>query len=151
MKDNQTLQDIGDSVAKAADFLQDFDEKKRDCLRAYTESQRIVKWIHDETKGHYLFLYHYRLHKTILYDTFKLFSDLNGLVNFVTIALATAAGGEDAYTRDRLSDLKTVGSGFKDLIYNLPSNADYRLLVNRCNKSLWAALKSTPSLPDMMV
>ena len=50
MKD-QTLQSIDDSAVSAAEFLGDFDEKKRACLRAYAESQGIIKWIKEETKG----------------------------------------------------------------------------------------------------
>ena len=77
-------------------------------------------------------------------------SDVNDLQNFVNISLATAAGGEDAYTRDRLSNLRTVGSGFGALIYRLPSDAGYQTLVDRC-KTLWETLRSAPNLPDMMV
>ena len=40
--------------------------------------------------------------------------------SFVTIALATAVGGEDDLTKDKLSNLRTVGSGFRALIYELP-------------------------------
>ena len=50
MKD-QTLQSIDDNVVSAAEFLGGFDEKKRACLRAYAESQGIIKWIKKETKG----------------------------------------------------------------------------------------------------
>lgn len=54
MKD-QTLQAIDESVVKAAKFLEDFanDPKKSECLIAYAESQKIVKWIRKETKGHF--------------------------------------------------------------------------------------------------
>ena len=53
MKD-LTLQNIDQSVVTAANFLQDFasDERKRDCLRAYVESKKLVKWIRKEIKGH---------------------------------------------------------------------------------------------------
>ena len=49
--EDQTLQSIDDSVVSAAEFLGDFGEKKRACLRAYAESQGIIKWIKKETKG----------------------------------------------------------------------------------------------------
>ena len=54
MKD-QTLAAIDESIVTAAKFLKDFanDPKKRECLRAYAESQSIVKWIRKETKGHF--------------------------------------------------------------------------------------------------
>ena len=77
-------------------------------------------------------------------------TDVNELQNFVNISLATAAGGEDDFTRDKLSNLRTVGSGFGALIYRLPSTAGYTTLVERCS-SLWDTLKSAPRLPDLMV
>ena len=150
MKDNQTLLDIDESVACAADFLQGFDERKRECLRAFAESLTIVKWIRDETKGKTSCIYALHTLCFIVHFLLAANSDLNGLQSFVVISLTTAAGGEDAYTRDRLSYLRTVGSGFKDLIYNLPSSAGYQVLVNQC-QSLWDTLRTTPNLPDMMV
>ena len=77
-------------------------------------------------------------------------TDLNDLKNFVNIALTTAAGGEDDLTRDKLSHLRTVGSGFGALIYGLPADAGYTELVERC-RSLWETLSSTPTLPEIMV
>ena len=52
MKD-QTLKAIDQSVVTAAQFLGDFasDEKKRECLKAYAESMKIVQWIRKETRG----------------------------------------------------------------------------------------------------
>ena len=52
MKD-QTLKAIDQSVVTAAKFLGDFasDEKKRECLKAYAESTKIVQWIRKETRG----------------------------------------------------------------------------------------------------
>ena len=52
MKD-QTLKAIDHSVVNAAKFLEDFasDKRKRECLKAYTESTEIVKWIRKETRG----------------------------------------------------------------------------------------------------
>ena len=76
--------------------------------------------------------------------------DVTNLVNFVTVALATAAGGEGDMTTDKLSFLRTVGSGFGPLIYRLPKNADYHRLQDLC-KTLWVTLESAPDLPDMMV
>ncbi len=77
-------------------------------------------------------------------------SDVGDLQNFVTIAITTAAGGEDVYTRDRLSNLRTVGIGFATLIYKLPQDCGYRELVKRCN-SLWEALSRDKKLPKLMV
>ena len=76
--------------------------------------------------------------------------DVTNLVNFVTVALATAAGGEGDMTTDKLSFLRTVGSGFGPLIYRLPKDASYQTLQEWC-KTLWATLETTPNLPGMMV
>ena len=75
---------------------------------------------------------------------------MNDLQNFVNILLATVAGGEGDHARDKLSNLRTVGSGFGALIYKLPPDAGYETLVDRC-RLLWKTLQSTPKLPDMMV
>ena len=76
--------------------------------------------------------------------------DVNDLQNFVTVALATAAGGEDNLTHDKLSHLGIVGSGFQSLIYKLSPKAGYDELCIRCNM-LWEALKTTPELPELLV
>ena len=75
---------------------------------------------------------------------------MNDLQNFVNVALATAAGGEDDLTHDKLSDLRTVGRGFGPLIYNLPENACYVDLTDRW-ESLWEALRSNHDLPRKLV
>ena len=48
---DQTLMDIDESVVIAAEFLGDFGKEKRDCLKAYAESQGIVNWIKEVTDG----------------------------------------------------------------------------------------------------
>ena len=76
--------------------------------------------------------------------------DVNDLQNFVNVALATAAGGEDALTHDKLSNLRTVGSHFGALIYNLREKADFRTLADGC-KLVWQAMERTSSLPKLLV
>ena len=76
--------------------------------------------------------------------------DVSDLQNFVNVALATAAGGEDDFAHDKLSDLRTVGSGFGALIYKLPDDAGYAVLAQRC-RSLWEALRNNPDLPNKLV
>ena len=75
---------------------------------------------------------------------------MNSLLNFVTVALATAAGGEGDMTTDKLSYLRTVGSGFGPLIYKLPRTASYQQLQEHC-KTIWETLEHAPTLPEMMV
>ena len=53
-------------------------------------------------------------------------------------------------TTDKLSFLRTVGSGFGPLIYKLPQNASYQTLQELC-KTLWETLEKAPNLPEMMV
>ena len=76
---------------------------------------------------------------------------MGDLQNFVNVALATAAGGEDAMAQDRLSHLRTVGSGFGSLIYDLKKTSGFKELIAGC-KSLWVALdKSEKKLPKLLV
>ena len=75
---------------------------------------------------------------------------MSGLQNFVNVSLATAAGGEDDYAHDQLSQLQTVGTGFRSLIYDLPQNADCVQLTRSC-KPVWIALNDNPSLPELLV
>lgn len=92
MKD-QTLQAIDQSVVTAAKFLQDFasDEGKRDCLRAYVKSKKIVKWISEEIKGHFthtvngvpvcMFIYVYIVHLYIYKCLHKMWTCIHVLVD----------------------------------------------------------------------
>ena len=66
------------------------------------------------------------------------------------MALATAAGGEDDFTQDRLSNLHTVGSGFGSLIYALREDMGFEELSRRCT-SLWAMFDDNRNLPIMLV
>ena len=69
----------------------------------------------------------------------------------MNVALATAAGGEDAVAQDWLSYLRTVGSGFSSLIYDLENTSGFEELKTSC-KPLWEALeKSENDLPDRLV
>ena len=78
------------------------------------------------------------------------FIDVSEIQNFVTVALATAAGGEDDLAHDKLSHLRTVGSGFASLIYNISDQDGYKQLEVKC-KSLWEALEDNPRLPKLLV
>ena len=149
---DQTLQAIDQSVVTAAEFLQEFasDEKKRECLRAFAECQKIVQWIRKETRSLSSQQLQHCDTSGVILPISLLYTDVTGLQNFVNISLATAAGGEDDFTRDKLSSLRIVGSGFEALIYRLLPTAGYTTLVERC-RSLWDILRSTPQLPKLMV
>ena len=51
---------------------------------------------------------------------------------------------------DRLSHLRTVGSGFASFIYNISDQDGYKQLEVKC-KSLWEALEDNPRLPKLLV
>ena len=78
------------------------------------------------------------------------FPDVSDLQNFVNVALATAAGGEDDFANDRLSNLRTVGSGFSSLIYKLEEVTGFHGLAQRCS-SVWTAFKDNRKLPKILV
>ena len=76
---------------------------------------------------------------------------MNDIQGFVTLALATAAGGEGDLVHDRLSHLRTVGSGYASLIYiKSGERDDYKMLMERCT-SLWEALDKNHHLPELLV
>ena len=77
-------------------------------------------------------------------------TDVTDLQNFVNVALATAAGGEDDFANDRLSSLRTVGSGFSSLIYNLNPEMGFHELSDRCT-FVWTAYENDRNLPKMLV
>ena len=77
-------------------------------------------------------------------------ADVHEIQNFVNVALATAAGGEGDLSHDRLSHLRTVGSGFASLIYIFPGDADFFKLKEAC-KSVWDALDKNKNLPKLIV
>ena len=76
--------------------------------------------------------------------------DVSDIQSFVTVALATGAGGEDDLAHDKLSHLRTVGSGFACFIYNISDQDGYKQLEVKC-KSLWEALEENPGLPKLVV
>jgi hypothetical protein len=123
----QALSTINQEVVEAGKFLKEYakDIEKRQCLEAFVECQKIVEWIRSET------------------------ADVNSLFNFVTVALGTGAGGEGDLTTDRLSNLRTIGSGYGPLIYKLKDTSGFNELQEYC-KILWETLKHSPNLPDMM-
>lgn len=77
----------------------------------------------------------------------KPFLDVNELQNFVNVALTVV---EDDLSNDRLSNLRTVGSGFASLIYGLKEDIGFRTLYDRC-LSVWAAYQKNMKLTDILV
>ena len=77
-------------------------------------------------------------------------ADVYDLNTFVTIALSTATGGEDALTQDKLSNIRTAGSGYGPLLYSLQSTAGFQELSNCCTY-VWKVLETKPDLPIILV
>ena len=75
---------------------------------------------------------------------------MSDLSNFVTVALATAAGGEDALTQDKLSGLRTIGTSFESIIYTLPTTAGYKQLLSSC-QTLVRTIRKNRNLPTLLV
>ena len=143
MKD-QTLAEINTGLVNAGEFLSHFTGENLECLREFCKSKDIVNWIRETTKG---------LDRYFLFASgtcMIMYIDVGDLQNFVNVALATAAGGEDDYANDRLSNLRTVGSGFSSLIYNLEPDTGFEELCKRC-ESVWVAYRDNRKLPRMLV
>ena len=51
--EDQTLQDVDDSLIDTGKFLQDIakDPRKVECLEKFAKYQKIVKWLKEVTKG----------------------------------------------------------------------------------------------------
>ena len=88
--------------------------------------------------------------KLIYMIVLSFFSDVGDLQNFVNVSLATSAGGEDDLSKDRLSNLRTVGSGFSSLVYGMKEDTDFDTLSYKC-LPVWTACKKNKSLPKMLV
>lgn len=152
----QTLKYIDQSVIAAGEFLHEYtsDKKRGECLKAFVECPKIVEWIRKETGGK-LSVQWQRL--CIIIITIKQhqhsqspFIGIHELKNFVAIALGTASVGEDDLTRDKLTNLEGIGSGFSALIYLKRPDVDFKELMRRC-RSLWGTWSKMPTLPEMMV
>jgi hypothetical protein len=83
-------------------------------------------------------------------QTYFVLIGVSDIQNFVSVSLATAAGGEGDLVHDRLSNLRTVGSGFASLLYKLPETSSCCDLLKACT-SLWNALDDNAALPDLLV
>ena len=68
----------------------------------------------------------------------------------MNVALATAAGGEGDLSHDKLSHLRTVGSGFASLIYDFPEESGFFELKKACTL-VWEALDKNEKLPNLLV
>ena len=75
--------------------------------------------------------------------------DVNDLHKFVSVALHTSAGEGDL-SSDKLSNLKTVGSGFGPLIYGLKHECTFESFQEAC-EGVWQAVGETEKLPRLLV
>ena len=145
---DKSLDCITDDLVDTGQFLSSFslDHKRLVCLEKFIKHQDLVRWIRQETESkNIVFSCDFNNLEHVLFIV-----DVRDLQRFVTISLATAAGGEDDYARDLLSRLRTVGGGFEELIYKLPPETGYKDLEKKC-EVLWVTLNNTPDLPDLLV
>ncbi len=76
-----------------------------------------------------------------------LFVDQSDLLTFIQIALSMA---EDDLSRDKLSNLRSVGNGFSAIIYKLPRTVGYKELERRF-KRIWENIDHDQKLPTLLV
>lgn len=67
----------------------------------------------------------------------------------MSVALHTSAGEGDL-SSDKLSNLKTVGSGYGPLIYELHQGSSFSTFQSKC-EAVWKAMDQTPKLPELLV
>ena len=70
------------------------------------------------------------------------------LASFIEVCSSTA--GEEEFNMNRLSYLHSVGSNFASLIYELPNDADFDKLDEKC-KAVVNLLTHNPKLADSLV
>ena len=69
---------------------------------------------------------------------------------FVNLALETGTCGEDRYSKDRMSNLRSIGSEFAPLIFNIQPDTGFEELASELGV-VWSALESNPDLPQVLV
>ena len=149
MKD-WSLHHVNQTLFSTGKLLQDFaSEDKVRCLTTYCDCMNIISWLTENTKGSPLNCIQHTFCTFLNYLTLMP-SDVTDLQNFVTVALNNASVGEDTLTNAKLASLRTVGSGYGCLIYDLRKNADFHTFARQC-KLLWEGLSHTPNLPQYLV
>ena len=141
------LSTISDELIKTGQFLNSItsNKDKELCLSTFLGCLEIREWLRSVTKGLCFLVFFTQQLVMLWYST-----GVTELNRFVTIALSTGAGGEDALTQDKLSNLRTVGSGFAPLIYMLSENAGFNEFSMQCSQ-VWKAVESNKDLPSLLV
>ena len=147
---NKPLSAIDESLVDAGDFVKELkdDNSKLDCLHAFAESLKIVDWIRKETPQGNTYIFN-QSHLQGTNVLINLFSGVNDLQKFVSVALHTAAGEGDI-ANDNLSRLKIIGSGYGPLIYDMGTEPSFDTFKSCCRK-VWETLHQTPNLPKKLV
>lgn len=76
------------------------------------------------------------------------YAGVSQLASFVEVCTSNA--GEEEFNMKRLSYLHSVGSNFAALIYELPSNADFKMFDKKC-KTVETLLKGNSKLIESLV
>lgn len=70
--------------------------------------------------------------------------------NFVSLSLATAAGGEGDLVDDKLSHLRALGGGLASLLYHLPENSG-TVELSKALEPVWSVIDDNKELPVILV
>ena len=141
----EALNKITDTLVDTGNFLTEIatNDQKRQCIEMFQKCVKFRKWLNKVTKGEICT-------KCTVIHNFPISTGVNDLNRFVTIALSTATGGEDAVTQEKLYNLRAVGSGFAPLIYSLSRDAGF-FELSKCCRSMWKVLETNPELPTLLV
>ncbi|KAF4106371.1 E3 ubiquitin-protein ligase rnf213-beta-like isoform X3 [Onychostoma macrolepis] len=119
-----TLGSLSDDLIRARQKLADVKRHHTACLKAFLESDTLIKWVKMQIPS------------------------LRDLKTFME--LASISAGEDDADIDRLASFETVVMGYGPLLYSLPKNAGFEEFID-CAKQVWDILDKDKKLVDKLV
>ncbi|XP_052426303.1 E3 ubiquitin-protein ligase rnf213-beta [Carassius gibelio] len=118
------LGSLSDDLIRARKKLADVKFQHTACLKAFLESDTLIKWVKTQIES---------------------LKDLK-----VFMELATISAGENDADIDRLASFETVVMGYGPLLYSLPENAGFEEFID-CAKQVWDTLDKDKKLVDKLV
>uniref|UniRef100_A0A8C1VS82 RING-type E3 ubiquitin transferase n=1 Tax=Cyprinus carpio TaxID=7962 RepID=A0A8C1VS82_CYPCA len=119
-----TLGSLSDDLIRARKKLADVKRQHTACLKAFLESDNLIKWVKTQIES---------------------LKDLK-----VFMELATISAGENDADIDRLASFETVVMGYGPLLYSLPKHAGFEEFID-CAKQVWDILDKDKKLVDKLV
>ncbi|XP_043109399.1 E3 ubiquitin-protein ligase rnf213-beta isoform X2 [Puntigrus tetrazona] len=119
-----TLGSLSEDLIRARKQLADVKHQHTACLKAFLESDTLIKWVKTQIKS------------------------LRDLKTFME--LASISAGENDVDIDRLASFETVVMGFGPLLYLLPKHAGFKEFID-CAKQVWDLLDKDEKLVDKLV